>query len=105
MLKKLCAIAASGCVLAFTAPANAQYTGCVDQCYQTYNTRWHYCIERYGGHGYDAELCMYNEHDVLTDCLNNCGTTYGYKTRTEKRAPRFMARKPSCQSEAGVMTG
>jgi hypothetical protein len=105
MLKTLFVISASCCLLGFASPASAQVQGCIDQCYQTYNARWLYCIERYGGHGYDAELCMLNEYDVLVDCMNNCGTTYGANTRTDKRAPRFMARKPSCEAGAGVMVG
>ncbi|MCH2237745.1 MAG: hypothetical protein MK060_07690 [Blastomonas sp.] len=105
MLKTFLVSSVSCCLLGLASPASAQVQGCIDQCYQTYNTRWLYCIQRYGGHGYDAELCMLNEYDVLVDCMNNCGTTYGANTRTDKRFPRFMARKPSCQAGAEVMVG
>jgi hypothetical protein len=105
MIRKLVPFAAFACLLMPTTQARADYQGCVNQCYQTYNARWLYCIERYGGHGYDAELCMLNEHDVLTDCVNNCSTTYGFNTGKDNRAPRFLARQASCQGQSGPMAG
>ncbi len=79
------------------APANAQsiLESCLSQCQQTYDTRWAYCIGRYGGHNYDAEICQLGEYEILVDCQNNCYSQYGGQAALSKKLPRFMAKQIS----------
>lgn len=105
MLKTVISVASLVCALIISAPASAQYEGCVAQCYQVYNYRFNYCYERHGGNTYEAELCMLNEYDVYMDCLNGCSSTYGYNAMPGKRIPRFLAAGISCQGSAKLTSG
>lgn len=96
MIGKLVPIIAAACLLLPSTQAKANYQGCVNQCYQIYETRFNYCYSRHGGNSYEAELCMLGEYEAWMDCLNNCSTTYGFNAKSDKRVPRFVAKQAPC---------
>lgn len=86
-----------------SAPAYGQQElveSCQNQCYQTYITRSNYCINRYGGHGYDAELCMLNEYDVYQECYNSCYTTYGARAGEGFKQAHLKTMRAKCARAA-----
>jgi hypothetical protein len=76
--------------------ANTLLEGCKNQCWNNYQTRMAYCMNRHGGHSYEAEWCMIDEYDVYMSCMYDCETTYGPQASLNSQSRNASAKKALC---------